>query len=42
MYCEMKKGDVVFYEGDKGRKFYIIIGGEVEVLKEKIQEKAKK
>jgi len=31
----MDKGDVLFYEGDKGKRFYIIIEGEVEVLKER-------
>ena len=34
-YVEMKQGDVVFYEGDIGKKFYIVVDGEVEVLKER-------
>jgi len=32
MYEEKKAGDVIFYEGDKAKKFYIIIDGEVELL----------
>ena len=33
----MKKGDTAFYEGDKAKNLYIIIEGEVEVLKENIK-----
>jgi CRP-like cAMP-binding protein len=39
MYEERKKDDVLFYEGDSGKKFFIIIDGEVEFLKE--QKKSK-
>ena len=33
-YSEQKEREVVFYEGDKGRKFYIIINGSVDILEE--------
>ena len=29
MYEEKKENDVVWYEGDSGKKFFIIIEGEV-------------
>ncbi len=29
---EFKKGDVVFYEGDIGKKFYMILVGSVDIL----------
>jgi len=32
VYRECKAGEVLFYEGDAGKNFYIIIDGEVEVL----------
>jgi len=35
VYFEKEKDKAVFYEGDKGRRFYIIIEGKVNVLKEK-------
>ena len=34
VYFEKEKDKAVFYEGDKGRRFYIIIEGKVKVLKE--------
>lgn len=34
MYFSKSEDEVVFYEGDIGKKFYIIIDGEVEVLEE--------
>lgn len=37
MYLQKNKNDVIFYEGDIGKKFYIIIDGEVEVLEEKVK-----
>merc|ERR1712113_390893 len=36
MYFSKKEGEVVFYEGDIGKRFFIIIDGEVEVLEEKV------
>ena len=43
MYEEKNKGDVLFYEGDSGKKFFILIEGEVEFLKEiKKKQKRKK
>jgi CRP-like cAMP-binding protein len=35
-YLHKQKDEVIFYEGDIGKKFYIIIDGEVEVLEERI------
>ena len=34
IFVEKKKDDVIFYEGDHGKKFYIIIEGKVDVLEE--------
>ena len=34
MYMQRKEGEVVFYEGDIGKRFYIVIDGKVEVLEE--------
>ena len=31
---EKEKGDILWYEGDSGKKYFIIIEGEVEFLKE--------
>ena len=36
MYIKKEKDEVVFYEGDIGKKFYIIIDGKVEVLEEQV------
>lgn len=32
MLLEKKKGEVIIYEGNRGRNFFIIIEGKVEVL----------
>ena len=31
---EMKKDEFVFYEGDRGKRFYVIIEGEVNLIEE--------
>lgn len=36
MYFSKDQDEVVFYEGDIGKKFFIIIDGEVDVLEEKV------
>jgi CRP-like cAMP-binding protein len=35
MYQNFKKGHVIFYEGDIGKNFYVIIQGKVRILREK-------
>ena len=36
VYREIDSDSVIFYEGDEGEWFYIIIDGEAEVYKEKV------
>jgi len=35
MYVEFQENHVLYYEGDKAKKFYIIIDGKIDILEEK-------
>ena len=37
MYMKKNPDEVVFYEGDIGKRFYIITNGKVEILEEEVQ-----